>query len=204
MRVAVLLAVLLAPSVCLAESPIPAEQWDPYTRISLARCLAGESGLYSEGDHKAIPFVLAKRWRQFSKRVAKKGGTWRFIDQIRQYCKGLSPKRLSRQWVRHLPATPNDPWPDGIHKKHLPRWIKLLRLVDNWYLGRVRNPCKGAAHWGGMAIIMDRERAKKAIQEGRWTKVQCSEETANDYFMLVSGHARHHKSIPTQGDQGSL
>jgi len=125
--------------------------------------MIAESGWEAERDHVAIAYVLARRWHQAVKRYPH----LRFIDVIRRYCSGLGymlrHEPTKRQlWVRALSLDGFKPrgWPaNASWKKHRPLWRAALKRSDNWYRGKLRDPCRGLAwHFGGK---MDLDRAER-------------------------------------------
>lgn len=163
--------------------PLPAEQWTPQAHLELGRCVVGEAGFRATADHDAIAWVLARRWRQRSDVLARKGGVWTFAAQVRAYCKGAYPRQQGRQWVRDLP-TPGGDWPAGAGP-NLARWRRILGRLDRWARGGVPNPCPGAAHWGGMSLGVDLDRALRNIEAGRWEAVECRRPTLNGFLALA-------------------
>lgn len=162
--------------------PIPAEQWTPQARYMVARCAVGEAGLSREREHVAIAQVIARRWA----RRVKQDGEWTIKHQVSAYCAGYSPSSAANQWVKDLPRGQQDQWPREAGS-HEAEWWKLHDRLDAWSEGRVHSPCRGADHWGGLRIAIDRRRANKAVSEGRWRKIKCQVETANTFYALTGG-----------------
>lgn len=166
--------------------PLPAggtfieTQWTSAAHLLLAQCVVGEAGWTNTGEHLAIAGALRTQFEQ--RRRALPALTFR--AQVKAYCKGASPKRLKRQWIRQLPHGVG-PWPAGAGRRNRKHWARVLQRLQSWAEGRLKSPCPGAMHWGGMAIESDSVRARRAIDDGRWARVGCSVETKNDFFRVV-------------------
>lgn len=104
-----------------AVRPIPEHAWTIEARNTLATVLAVEG--CNEVDRRAIPFVLARRWR-----MQRRG--WSFARQIFLYS---TPLRTGRVKVRM--ATNEER-------------VEL----DAWARGEVADPC-GAVHFASRSIV---------------------------------------------------
>jgi hypothetical protein len=70
--------------------------------------------------------------------------------------------------------------PAGLDAAELPKWHALTSVVEGALSGRVKSPCGRADHWGARNLPRDRDRARKAIDEGRWRLLGCT--TANAFY----------------------
>jgi hypothetical protein len=148
------------PALAARNPPVPSDEWDESTQLTLARAMVGEAD-WHEPDHVAIAFVLARRWRiQVSRASAD-------VDEARQepltfqryislYSAPLRSTSPRTKWIRTLPWGPVD----GPYSE---RWDRVQRLVTAWGEGRIKDPCPSAVHWGG---AMDRP-------SKRWHPVSC-------------------------------
>ncbi len=59
------------------------------------------------------------------------------------------------------------------------RWRDLRAYAALIADGDVTDPCPGADHWNARNLAPERDRAEKAIREGRRRLVRCREHTAN-------------------------
>lgn len=113
-----------------ARPPIPASEWTPAARLALAHAIQVEGG--SDADAIAIAHVLAYRWR-----VQRQG--WSFRTQVIRYSRPLhagprTPRQRAIIWGQKV-------WAD------VPRRVR--DLIERWYAGRERTPCRGAVHFAG-------------------------------------------------------
>ena len=185
-------SLLLVTSTAAADKrpPVPLAQWTPQTRLWLARAMVAEAGFDAEQDHRAIAFVLARRWE----RVRERWSSMRLIDVIRNYCAGLGSYRRSitprQRWVRALRPDLGKPegWPARLSwERHQPLWQATLERVDRFSRGELEDPCRGRAwHWGG---VIDSPR-------GRMDPIDCGE-THNTFYRLWP---RGTQLSATQGD----
>lgn len=120
--------------------PVPAEQWTPEARLTLARCLVGEGGWTARADHAAIAYALERRW----KLLRARGHRLSFAEYIRQYSTALRTSQPSprQQWVRALPESLT-----GRLSRYRDEWADVLVFVDEWASGGVEDPCPTAMHW---------------------------------------------------------
>jgi len=127
--------------------PVPAEQLDEATKLTLARALVGEADWHTP-DHIAIAWVLSRRWRSIEN---KKPGSVTFADYIAKYAAPLKTKSERTIWVQSLP------WGDlpatAKNAQYQRHWTRVRALVEAWSQGRVADPCPSAWHYGG---AMDR------------------------------------------------
>lgn len=150
--VSFLLILLVAnPALAYRKPPLPTDEWDETTQLTLARAMVGEAD-WHEPDHVAIAYVLARRWRIHQAR--RESLTFqRYISLYSAPLRSISPRT---KWIRSLPWGPLDgPYGD--------RWARVQKLVTAWGEGRVKDPCPNAVHWGG---AMDRP-------SKRWHPVSC-------------------------------
>ncbi len=197
LRIIVLLCVLLASSV-QAQPPLPADQWDAGTQLWLARAAVAEAGWNETGtfkDHKAIPWVLVRRWQS----ALRKYPNLRFVDKVRNYCSALGENDTftrRQQWVRNLPPMGDDTQPEAwpsmySWQKHLKYWRAVQQTILSWGEGKVRDPSGGRAwHWGSPSPeLPDVYRAQGAINDNRWVLLNIGE-TQNSFYGHVRGVAR--------------
>ena len=131
--------------------PLPVEEWDEDTMLTLGRAMVGEAD-WHEPDHVAIAYVLARRWRVHQKNRAPLS----FRSYIRLYSASLRSTSERSLWIQSLPWGPMP----GLYEK---RWDRVRHLVKAWGNGRIKDPCPNAVHWGG---AMDRP-------SRRWQPVTC-------------------------------
>jgi len=151
-RLIAILSVLLVAAPALAyRQPLPGEQWDETTQLTLARAMVGEAD-WHEPDHIAIAFVLARRWRihQLNREPLP------FQRYIELYSASLRSDSSRSEWIRALPW---GPFPGPYEQ----RWARVQKLVKGWGAGLVKDPCPLAMHWGG---TMDRP-------SRRWSPISC-------------------------------
>jgi hypothetical protein len=130
-----------SPAFAYRKPPLPTDEWDETTQLTLARAMVGEAD-WHEPDHVAIAFVLARRWRIHQARHESLTFQ-RYISLYSAPLRSISPRT---KWIRSLPWGPMD-------GPHAERWDRVQRLVTAWGEGRLRDPCPSAVHWGG---AMDR------------------------------------------------
>jgi len=161
------IAVLISLISSSALATLPEVEWTPEARITLARAVVAEAD-WSTRDHAAIAWVLKRRWEQRQKVQPQ----WTFLDQVNAYCAGMKSDTERSRWFRDLPedpyGAPPDHWPyKRAWNTYQADWARVLRLVDAWQRGAVRDPCRGRAmHWGSSE---DSERPAA----GKWSLVQC-------------------------------
>jgi hypothetical protein len=185
----------------------PPEQWTPETRLKMAQAWILEAGwgknLIKREEQHAIGYVIVTRWRQMSSAANKDGKIYpslRLIDVIKYYCSGFKRGHPSKRqaWARNLfgHVEPMG-WPahKASWKRHLPYWMDTLERVNQFVLGKVRNPCPGASHFGGLRA--------GDIPRGRMVRHKCSDrfdqrKIPGTTFYIVS---RKHP-LPDQPDSG--
>ncbi len=169
MRHTIVVSLLIALVCNTATAEVlPAEQWTPEARLTLARALVAEA-TWSRIDHAAIAWVLQKRWRQRQQRRP----TWTFEEQVTAYCSGMRLRSKRTAWFRSLPENPVASiapvnWPSKREwAEYVPHWERVLVTVDQWQAGDVVDPCRGKAiHWGS---VEDSSRPTR----GGWRAVAC-------------------------------
>lgn len=172
---ALLLGVGSAGTASAGARPVPAQQWDTGTQLTLAQVMVGEAD-WHEPDHIAIAYVLTRRWQHYQR--AK--GPITFQRYMQLYSSTMKVDTERARWVRGLP------W-GKLEGPHEERWAKVMELVKAWGAGKVEDPCPVAEHWGGG---MDRP--------GRsWMPVSCGM-TKNIFYGprdkgLASGRANRAK-----------
>jgi hypothetical protein len=148
---------------------VPEDQWTRETRLVLARALVGEVGFIlddkDEMEQAAVAYVFLSRYETRSR--LQEGET--FVKTIRAYSTAVRPSRRPtrrQRWVRALPAPTlwlrggieeaisSLPPPRGWNKKarwsnFQDKWVRTYLMVQQWYEGKVENPCPGARHFGG-------------------------------------------------------
>jgi len=172
-------ALLLTSAVAHARPPLPEGQWNPQTRLWLARAMVAEAGWRAARDHVAIAYVLARRYR----RALARWPELRFVDVVRNYCAGLGGHNRSltprQMWLRSLRPDETRPegWPGRISwSQHVPLWRAVFVRSERWSRGELRDPCGGHAwHWGG---TIDSPR-------GRMVPIDCGQ-TENTFYTLES------------------
>jgi hypothetical protein len=176
-RVAALL-LCLGLALPAAARPLEADQWDPQTRLWLARAMVGEAGWLAKRDHAGIAHVFLRRWRNMRERWP----AMRFRDVIMVYSKSLGDGRSEptprQRWVRTLEgAEAPDGWPESKARwhKHVALWQAVLARADAFAAGKLRDPCRGlAVNFGG---TIDVEIAKrKGLRE-----IDCGETESTFY-----------------------
>jgi hypothetical protein len=60
------------------------------------------------------------------------------------------------------------------------RWSMLREVTAAALDGRVSSPCRGARHWGAPNLASDVARAERAVESGRWRRIQCG--TSNRFY----------------------
>lgn len=140
-----------APAFAYRKSPLPTDEWDEKTQLTLARAMVGEAD-WHEPDHVAIAFVLARRWRvhQMNREPLT------FQRYIELYSASLRSVSERSSFIRSLPWGP-------LPGPYEQRWNRVQKLVTAWGEGRVKDPCPNAVHWGG---AMDRPSAS-------WHPISC-------------------------------
>jgi hypothetical protein len=106
---------------------------------------------------------------------ARTGKPW--LQAARRYSALDKGSRRARE-VRAFTA---DGYP-GAGPSWLAKWHALLEYAQRIVDGHEPSPCRGARDWGGLRIAADRTRAAKAVANGRWQIVKCSEQTSNTFF----------------------
>lgn len=151
---ALVLALVLsfAPRIAFGQRPIPIEQWDEETHVTLASAFIGEAGWEAELDWAGIAHVLARRWE----RAVGHNHAVRFVQMVKAYCAPLRgrPKNRRHRWLRALTL-------DGLQPRHWPAhrvrwderagfWKDALTRAASWARGAVSDPCRGRAwNFGG-------------------------------------------------------
>lgn len=157
------------------------------TALMLAQAMVAEADLEYPTDHAAIGWAL--------KRQADRRGV-PLEQQIQEYVSAQKPTHAPTprtRWVLELDATgarpPSFParllWDECNGARCVSRrelWRRTLVLAEDVIMERVPDPC-GADDWGGMRLEADRERAERAVTEGRWERVHCG--TLNAMFRIV-------------------
>lgn len=129
------LVAALALALCGFSRPLPDDQWNDRARLTLARALVGEAGSRVRVDHRAIPWVLARRWRLVYPRHG-----WSFAELVERYCAPLRP------W---LPLTARRASVRALAWADVPAPVRAI--VEAWGEGRVADPCPTAIHWDSHA-----------------------------------------------------
>jgi hypothetical protein len=165
-----ILALLFA--LCTPTQPVTAHTRDELVTL-LARYGVNEASFHG-GDHLALWEVLEERaW----------GPLWDACHgdircSARLYSAGRSERLTPR--VGRILAQP----------QHQARWQATLRRARRWLAGEIKPLCRyRPVHWGGMRLAVDRERARRALREGRWRSAECYDPetrrpTRNDFFCI--------------------
>ena len=135
--------ILLAanPAFAYRKPPLPTDEWDETTQLTLARAMVGEAD-WHEPDHVAIAHVLARRWRIHQQNREDIS----FPRYIALYSASLRSDSERSNWIRSLPWGP-------LPGPYEQRWNRVQKLVSAWGQGLIKDPCPQALHWGG---AMDR------------------------------------------------
>lgn len=170
----------------------------------------------SEQDHIAVAYSL-KNWWELRKR---KYPTLRYADVMRAYCSvhKLSLKRLSpRQlWIRQLGFPTRDflgnvvvdkpeAFPSNASWKRTRRvWLETLQRAQDWYDGKLKDPCRGrAVHWGAPSDPSNRWYLESDVPSEKLVRLKCSDRLENDYYRyktrgeLARNEARHQEARRT-------
>lgn len=137
--------------------------------LQLSRACWVESG-FREADCAAIAFVIARR--------AQLAGV-SFGDMLWRYS-ALSSRTPRARFARSLPWGNHPEKPDGWNAS----WQRLREHAAAVLRGEVADPCPRAAHWGSGSVRVDRERAARAISDGRWARVRCREVVVNRFYRV--------------------
>lgn len=146
-----LICLMATPAFAYRKPPLPTDEWDESTQLTLARAMVGEAD-WHEPDHVAIAFVLARRWRMHS--ANREPIT--FQRYISLYSASLRSESDRSNFIRSLP------W-GALPGPHEQRWNRVQKLVKAWGQGMIKDPCPNAMHWGG---AMDRP-------SRRWHPISC-------------------------------
>jgi hypothetical protein len=129
----VLIAALQAPGAVRADDPA---LWQ-------ARSCVGESGWYDLETCAAMAHVHQRRAR-------RQGLPFEVL--VRRYSRAVWP-RTRRRWLLELNRSGTRPasWPPNASWQRRRRpWLRILRLADAFVRNEVRNPCRGAIHYGSV------------------------------------------------------
>ena len=160
--------------------PVPIEHWTPEAQLMLARAWVGEAD-WSEQDHIAIGWVLAKRWAYFNQSRSPENQLdfAAFTQAYSAALKGETGNKTPRQKIiQQLP------WGDpvsGVYSTpmNVKRWKQVRERVKRWGEGEIDDPCRSAMHWGG---TMDHPPAN-------WEPVSCGD-TWNIFYRVKVHRAR--------------
>lgn len=74
----------------------------------------------------------------------------------------------------------------GWNERYREQWLETVERADTWYGGEGEEVnCRYRPHhWGSRRLFVDRQRADRALREGRWRRAEC-EGTSNGYFCVV-------------------
>ncbi len=172
---AVLAVSLLGPLETHAAAP----SYSPEA-IALARVCVSEAGWTYSGDcaaiHAVLSFHAARRemsFLQFARRYSE-----RVFDRQRQD---------SRRWIAWLSPTFERPrgWPARVlaWERGAELWRERLDHAEGIIRGEVAPACDRTPHHWGARYGIDRSRAERAIEEGRWQVVDCGE-TRNAFYRV--------------------
>lgn len=182
------------PAPIKRPGPVPADQWTPYAKLWLARAMVAEAGWLAELDHVLIAWAIVRQWRARLHRWPE----LRFADQVRAACAGLGVASTARhEWLHALPpplaSTPLaelEPagWPAKVSwRRHSVWWAQVLRRVQRFGEGRLRDPSRGRVmYWGARdESLPDPARAAMAVNRGDW--VELDFDTRNRFFARAHG-----------------
>jgi hypothetical protein len=152
----------------------------PYSTdaIALARVCVSEAGWTYDGDCPAIYEVL--------KFHAQHRGI-SFVQFARAYSDRVFDRRRSdrRRWIAWLSPTFERPrgWPSRVltWERGAELWRERLDHAEGIIRGDVEQPCQKTPHHWGARYGVDRTRAERAIEEGRWEVVNCGH-TRNAFY----------------------
>ena len=169
----------LSPAALLAfsatSSPAVA---DDDLALRLAQLFVSEAGFEGERDHAAIWWALHNRAE-----ATDRG----FMEHMKLYSWPLwRPQNSRARWITSLradggePKEPGPPWRARLSDA----WKDMLERARDYLANPPTNPCRGGRqeHWGGR-IPVDRERAMRALDQGRWRLLRCG--TRNQFFEVV-------------------
>lgn len=184
------------PAFAARRPPVPSEEWDESTQLTLARAMVGEAD-WHEPDHVAIAFVLARRWRiHLARASARKDQAeqaslsfQRYISLYSAPLRSISPRT---KWIRSLPWGPLD----GPYSQ---RWDRVQKVVTWWGEGRLKDPCPSAVHWGG---AMDRpSKSWHPVSCGLTRNIFYTRRMRDDDGRVASARAEEHRRGGVQGAQ---
>ena len=117
----------------------------PDLALWLARSCVGEAGWNSAdtGECAAIAWVYHKRSYNFPRRD--------YFKTMMEYSAAIKPDPR-RPWIRRLTRRGDRPplLETNIYwGKHQKKWFKVLEVADNFFRGRVTDPCPDCLHYGG-------------------------------------------------------
>lgn len=172
------LVLLLSPSTVSAQDDLA---------VLLARAYVAEGG-WNAADHAGIYWSIRNR-------SAERGVT--FLVQLSAYARGLYSRTRRGEWIRGLDEDLHEPpgWPEAYRWDRFRRaWAETLTRSRTDLVIPPPNPCDGRPeHWGGMTISRDRDRAERAVREGRWRRLRCGD--ARNAFFEVRRRLRRAEGL---------
>ncbi len=172
---AITACVLLGPITTHASSPTFSPE-----AIALARVCVSEAGWTYDGDCAAIHAVL-------SFHAIRRDMT--FLEFARRYSERVFNRRRSdsRRWIAWLSPTFERPrgWPGRVltWERGAELWRARLEHAEEIVRGEVSPSCDRTPHHWGARYGVDRSRAQRAIDEGRWQVVNCGD-TRNAFYRV--------------------
>ena len=165
-----------AAVVALAASSSGARADDDLA-LRLAQLFVSEAGFEGERDHAAIWWALHNRAEATDRE---------FMEHMKLYSWPLwRPQNSRARWITSLradggePKEPGPPWRARLSDA----WKEMLERARSYLVTAPANPCRGRQeHWGGR-VPVDRERASRALGQGRWRLLRCG--TRNQFFEVV-------------------
>ena len=199
MRTLTLLFLLLSILWCVPSWAATDIRWTPQTKLWLAQCMEAEAG-ESEQDHAAIAYA-AENWLALRR---KKYPSLRYADVLRAYCSvhklsigRLSPRQL---WIRQLGLPTRDilgnvvlekpeAFPSKSSWERKRRiWLQTLQRAQDWYDGKLKDPCHGrAVHWGAPSNPDNWRYLPSDEPSEKLVRLKCSDHLLNDYYRYKTG-----------------
>jgi hypothetical protein len=163
-------------TLVLAHGVAPAVDGNRFSVLSLRLSTAGASllaaracwleGGFSLADCAAVVHVIKRR--------ARRAG-WPFERMLVAYS-AIDADNPRAAFARQLPAGAEPSWSPRENE----RWSMVREIAAAALDGRVSSPCRGARDWGAPNLANDVGRAQRAIDAGKWRRIQCG--TRNRFY----------------------
>jgi hypothetical protein len=146
--------------------------------IALARVCVSEAGWTYDGDCAAIHAVL--RFHSIRRDLS-------FLQFARRYSDRVFDRRRSdsRRWIAWLSPTFEQPrgWPRRVltWERGAELWRERLEHAEEIVRGEVEPECDRPPHHWGARYGVDKSRAERAIEAGRWRMANCGR-TRNAFY----------------------